>query len=76
MKITLAQLRESFREIDWDIPVENLDDTAPLREQGLDSLDMITMLSFLEERFPIKIPDSDAAGLVSLKDIAEYLNSR
>lgn len=75
MVITTDRLREWLGEIDWDIDAESLDNSVPLVEQGLDSLDMVTLFFFLEERLGIKIPDSEAAGLASLKDISNYLGS-
>jgi acyl carrier protein len=74
--MTTAELRERLKQIDWEIAVDTLDETLPLRDQGLDSLDMVTLFFFLEERFAIKIPENDAANLISLKDITRYLNSR
>ncbi len=76
MRTTAAQLRELLKEIDWEISVDTIDESLPLRDQGLDSLDMVTLFFFLEEKFAIKIPESDAVGLISLKDVTRYLNSR
>lgn len=74
--MTTTQLRELLKEIDWEITVDTIDEYLPLRDQGLDSLDMVTLFFFLEERFAIKIPESAAMDLISLRDITEYLNSR
>lgn len=76
MEVTVTQLREMLKEIDWEIAVDKIDESLPLRDQGLDSLDLVTVFFFLEERFSIRIPENDTAGLISLKDIAGYLNSR
>lgn len=76
MKMTTTQLREMLKEIDWEIAVDTIDETLPLRDQGLDSLDMVTLFFFLEERFKIKISENVSVSLISLKDISGYLNSR
>ena len=76
MVITLNQLREKMKEIDWEVDIDALDEASPLRDQGLDSLDMVTLFFFLEERFAIKIPENETVSLCSLKDIVGYLNSR
>jgi acyl carrier protein len=76
MEMTVAQLREMLKEIEWEIAVDTIDETLPLRDQGMDSLDMVTLFFFLENRFSIKITDDDAVNLISLKDITMYLNSR
>lgn len=75
MEITVARLREILKDIDWEIQVDSIDETLPLRDQGLDSLDMVTLFFALEERLSIRIPDSETSGLLSLKDIAEHVNS-
>lgn len=76
MEMTTAQLREILKKIDWEIAVDTIDETLSLRDQGLDSLDMVTLFFFLEGRLAIKIPENDAVTLTSLKDITGYLNSR
>jgi acyl carrier protein len=76
MEMAIAQLRETLQEIDWEVAVDSIDETLPLRDQGLDSLDMITLFFFLEERFAIKISENDTVNLITLKDISDYLNSR
>ncbi|MDA8239740.1 MAG: phosphopantetheine-binding protein [Nitrospiraceae bacterium] len=76
MVITLNQLREKMKEIDWEVDSDTLDEASPLRDQGLDSLDMVTLFFFIEETFSVKISDSDSTHLASLRDIAEYLKSR
>ncbi|MGD1075563.1 MAG: phosphopantetheine-binding protein [Thermodesulfovibrionales bacterium] len=76
MEMAIAQLRETLKEIDWEVAVDSIDETLPLRDQGLDSLDMITLFFFLEERFAIKISENDTVNLITLKDISDYLNSR
>lgn len=76
MEMTTVQLREMLKEIDWEIAVDTIDETLPLRDQGLDSLDMVTLFFFLEEQLAIKIPEDDAVTLTSLKEITGYLDSR
>ncbi len=48
----------------------------PLVEQGVDSLDMTTILFAVEERFQLRIAEEDMDGdkLSSINAIIEYVN--
>jgi len=46
---------------------------VPLKEQGIDSLDMYSILLKLEVTFEIKIPDEDIDKLDNLKNIMNYI---
>ena len=41
-----------------------------------DSLDIVEMLMALEDEFAISVPDEDARGLVTVGQIAEYVESK
>jgi acyl carrier protein len=43
-------------------------------EQGIDSLDMMSIFLNIEEKFNLKIPDADIDKLVSVEKIVEYVN--
>ena len=45
----------------------------PLKEYGIDSLDMYSILLKLEVTFEIKIPDEDVDKLDNLKNIMNYI---
>jgi acyl carrier protein len=47
-----------------------------LFDAGIDSLDHAALLLALEEKYAIKIPDSDVDGLSSINQIATYLERR
>ena len=55
---------------------EELDHAQPLSEQGLDSLDIVTILFGIEEKFKIKIPEDDIneGKLSSIYFIVSYIN--
>lgn len=46
-----------------------------LREQGLDSLDMIMLLHEVEVNFNVRIPQEQTNQLRSLQDIVDFLNT-
>lgn len=60
----------------------NLDSTtmnenSRLREDlNIDSLDVVELVMKLEEEFNIEVSDEDAANLLSIKDIANYVASK
>lgn len=72
--VTIAKIRETLKDIDWDIDVRLLKDNSPLSEQGLDSLDMLDLLLCLEQGYSIKIPDEDLNQLRTLNDFVAYIN--
>jgi acyl carrier protein len=61
---------------DIRIDPKTLDPLEPLSEQGLDSLDIMSILLAIEERFGIKISeeDIDQGKLSSIKGIISYIN--
>ena len=40
---------------------------------GADSLDIVELITALEEEFDIEIPDSDAEKVVTVGDVVEYI---
>ena len=56
---------------------EELDHAQSLSEQGLDSLDIVTILFGVEEKFEIKIPEEDIneEKLSSINSIVLYINN-
>ena len=61
---------------DIRIDPKTLDPLEPLSEQGLDSLDIMSILLAIEERFGIKISeeDIDQGKLSSIRGIISYIN--
>ena len=44
-----------------------------VEDLGADSLDVVELVMALEEKFEIEIPDSDAEGIQSVKDVVDYI---
>jgi len=78
MSITANSIKVIIKnsEIGKKINIEDLDDTKNLYDQGLDSLDLMTILLIIEEEFNVHIPDEDIEGLKTLNDIANYVNNK
>jgi acyl carrier protein len=53
----------------------NLQHEQSLREQGLDSLDIIMLLHEIEVNFDVQIPQEQTRQLRSLQDIVNFLNT-
>jgi len=52
------------------------DHGKPLKEIGVDSLDLSGILLEIEEKFGIKIPDEDIARLETIDRIVEYIREK
>lgn len=46
------------------------------KDLGADSLDAVELMMALEEEFDVQIPDEDAQGFKTIKDIVSFLENR
>lgn len=69
---TEAGLRAIIRECGFD--EASFEVRKPLVEQGLDSLDVATVVAKVERRFAVEIPLEQSARLHSLGDFLSWLN--
>lgn len=53
-----------------------LDEEIPLVKQGLDSLDVVTLVLEVEKTYGVKVPQDKVETLRSLKSIADFLNGQ
>lgn len=69
----LAELANELRAINDDIPelVEPMDELKD--ELGIDSLDLVEFVARIEHRFRFIVPDEDWQELLTLHDIASYV---
>ena len=51
-------------------------DTNIVDDLGADSLDVVELIMSAEDEFGISIPDEDAAELVTVGKLAEYIEAR
>jgi acyl carrier protein len=56
-----------------ELPDENLDLATPLADAGIDSLDSLTILFAIEEKFQISIPDDKARAIRTFGDLVEVV---
>ena len=51
-------------------------DTNIVDDLGADSLDVVELIMSVEDEFGFSIPDEDAADLVTVGKLAEYIEAR
>ena len=73
MDVTINTIKDIIKKEELNIDVEKMEAEVPLKEQGIDSLDMYSILLKLEVTFEIKIPDEDIDKLDNLKNIMNYI---
>ena len=75
--VTAEDILSIIRTNEIKIDYRALDHSESLSEQGLDSLDITSILFAVEDRFGIRIPEEDLNNdkLASIKNIVSYINS-
>ena len=68
-------LREIVREEKPNIADDKFTNETPLADAGIDSLDALTILFAIEEKFKISIPDETARKLRTFGDIADAVET-
>jgi acyl carrier protein len=65
-----------LEEIAPEIAGEQIDPAEDLRDQlDIDSIDVLTLMIGIHERFGIDVPEADYARLLTLNDIVDYLRA-
>lgn len=70
------QIRDALVDQLWVKPETVTDDADFAVDLGADELDLVEIVIWLEERFGIAIPETDADGLTTLAKTAAYLRER
>lgn len=75
--VTAEDILSIIIENEIKIDIKNLDHSELLSEQGLDSLDITSILFSIEEKYDIKISEEDIAEtkLSSVNNIVFYINN-
>jgi acyl carrier protein len=73
IRLTLIELLEA----DKGEKYPELEDSQNLREQlGLDSLDVVSIVSQIERRFRIRLTHEELQGLVTVGDVLNLMQSK
>ena len=76
MNVTQNDILSIVENAGISAPVSKINGATPLREAGVDSLEMMNILLAIEEKFGIKIPDDEIDRLGTVDSIVNYLRGR
>ena len=51
------------------------EDSKFVEDLDADSLDVVELVMALEEKFDLEIPDKDAEGIATVKDVIDYIKN-
>ena len=72
---TNEDVLQALEGIDVSTPIADIKVDVPLVSQGLDSLDMATLMLALESKYKKTIPPEKSARLRTIQDIVAFLNA-
>jgi acyl carrier protein len=76
-RAALLQALKEMIEEDRDEPIDNLDEGVSLREGlGLDSVDLLTIVMQVQERFKIVLDSSELEKVVTVRDFVNLMQAR
>lgn len=73
--VTNEDVLQALEGLDLSTPISDIKADVPLVSQGLDSLDMATLMLALESKYKKAIPPEKSARLRTIKDIVAFLNA-
>lgn len=78
--MTRQEIEEKVKDFlieDLEVEVENIAPEANLKEDlGIDSLDFVDIVVIVEKNFGFKIKPEDMAGVQTLKQFCDYIESK
>lgn len=74
MKIETKDILEILKEVGVLVDINTLEINKPLKDQGIDSLDMANLFLNLQEKYNIEISIEDVDNLNSIENITQYIN--
>lgn len=76
MEVTINDLKKILAGTSYGKNAELLKGDDFLREEGVDSLDLLDFYLNIEEQYNIKVDDKDVAGLLTLNDYQQYVRDK
>ena len=76
MEVAIEELKRILGDTSFGKNANFLIGSDLLREEGVDSLDLLDFYLKVEEHYKIKIPDEDVAELKTLADYQRYISSK
>lgn len=74
MKIETKDILKILKEVGVLVDINTLEINKPLKDQGIDSLDMANLFLNLQEKYNIEISIEDVDNLNSIENITQYIN--
>jgi acyl carrier protein len=73
---TREDILKMIKDLDINVDISSLSESRPLREQGLDSLDIATIFFELDDRYSIKVTDEvvESGKFESIDKILNFIN--
>lgn len=75
MKAEQSEVVKIIRDANTQIDFDKLSPEIYLRDIGADSLDMMTILLGLQDKYGVEIPDEDVEKLTSVATICDFINN-
>ncbi|HRI62748.1 MAG TPA: acyl carrier protein [Polyangium sp.] len=73
--VTNEDVLQALEGVDVSTPIAEIKVDVPLVQQGLDSLDLATLMLALESKYKKAIPPEKSARLRTINDIVAFLNA-
>jgi len=70
------RITEALNEAGIDFDVEGFDSSKSFKENGIDSLDVMSLFLMLEEKFKTKFSESEASGIRTPMDLTAALDKK
>ncbi|MCR5096544.1 MAG: acyl carrier protein [Erysipelotrichaceae bacterium] len=75
-KVILEKLQELIREYSGNSDLQISEDSSLINDLQLSSLDVISLVGIIEDTFDIEFDDENIAGMITVKDVVEYISSK
>jgi acyl carrier protein len=73
---TKSKIKEIISKAEVGADASRLRDNINLTDQGIDSMDMFTIMLAIQDHYGIQIPDEDIENLRTIDDLAIYIKKK
>ncbi len=75
-KEIFEKLKELIRDYSGSRDLQISEDSSLIKDLQLSSLDVISLIGMIEDKFDIEVDDDNIAGIVTVKDVVDYIISK
>ena len=75
-KEIFEKLKELIRDYSGNSDLQISEDSSLINDLQLSSLDVISLIGIIEDNFDIEVDDENIAGIVTVKDVIDYIISK